>query len=168
MGAPTTPPRIKRDGASSLDGVATLDVSSNFSSSFFFGVLVLAAIVGATRASSSPPRDRDLRSFGSSSKASLRELGIAHRPPICAIGSVYPASAAARRVAGVRFSLAKFPIGRAVSLTMVDRKLFKTKLCVLYQRGHCNRQSCSFAHGQAELRRFVGGPTTAVPKVFFP
>ncbi|KAM1240001.1 hypothetical protein ACFX2J_045368 [Malus domestica] len=40
---------------------------------------------------------------------------------------------------------------------MADRKLFKTKLCVLYQRGRCARQSCSFAHGEAELRRFSGG-----------
>ncbi|PSS05801.1 Zinc finger CCCH domain-containing protein [Actinidia chinensis var. chinensis] len=39
---------------------------------------------------------------------------------------------------------------------MGERKLFKTKLCVLYQRGHCPRQSCSFAHGDAELRRFSG------------
>ncbi|XP_022952134.1 zinc finger CCCH domain-containing protein 13-like isoform X1 [Cucurbita moschata] len=39
---------------------------------------------------------------------------------------------------------------------MIGRKLFKTKLCVLYQKGHCSRPSCSFAHGNAELRRFAG------------
>ncbi|XP_062009494.1 zinc finger CCCH domain-containing protein 13 isoform X2 [Rosa rugosa] len=35
-----------------------------------------------------------------------------------------------------------------------QKKLFKTKLCALYERGRCSRQSCSFAHGEVELRRF--------------
>ncbi|XP_050206474.1 zinc finger CCCH domain-containing protein 13 isoform X2 [Mercurialis annua] len=37
---------------------------------------------------------------------------------------------------------------------MVEGKLFKTKLCVLYKEGRCHRHSCSFAHGNAELRSF--------------
>ncbi|KAI3895029.1 hypothetical protein MKX03_031266 [Papaver bracteatum] len=37
-------------------------------------------------------------------------------------------------------------------------KHFKTKICVLFQRGHCSRQNCSFAHGNEELRRYSSGP----------
>ncbi|XP_075498194.1 zinc finger CCCH domain-containing protein 13 isoform X1 [Primulina tabacum] len=40
---------------------------------------------------------------------------------------------------------------------MVERKLYKTRLCLLYQRGRCSRQYCNFAHGSAELRRSFNG-----------
>ncbi|PIN18329.1 hypothetical protein CDL12_08989 [Handroanthus impetiginosus] len=40
---------------------------------------------------------------------------------------------------------------------MVEKKLYKTKLCMLYQRGRCSRQFCNFAHGSAELRRSFDG-----------
>ncbi|KAH8943859.1 hypothetical protein BDL97_13G077400 [Sphagnum fallax] len=37
------------------------------------------------------------------------------------------------------------------------RDLYKTKMCSLYmQRGYCPRQSCSFAHGESELRKVPG------------
>ncbi|XP_047342019.1 zinc finger CCCH domain-containing protein 13 [Impatiens glandulifera] len=33
---------------------------------------------------------------------------------------------------------------------------FKTRLCILYQReGRCPRETCTFAHGETELRRFT-------------
>ncbi|XP_012852467.1 PREDICTED: zinc finger CCCH domain-containing protein 13 isoform X2 [Erythranthe guttata] len=40
---------------------------------------------------------------------------------------------------------------------MVERELYKTKLCMLYERGRCPRQFCNFAHGTAELRRSFNG-----------
>ncbi|XP_073154245.1 zinc finger CCCH domain-containing protein 13 [Henckelia pumila] len=40
---------------------------------------------------------------------------------------------------------------------MVERKLYKTRLCLLYQRGRCSRQYCNFAHGSAELRGPLNG-----------
>ncbi|KAG8069811.1 hypothetical protein GUJ93_ZPchr0006g44487 [Zizania palustris] len=30
---------------------------------------------------------------------------------------------------------------------------YKTKLCALWQRGNCNRDTCSFAHGHGDIRR---------------
>lgn len=36
---------------------------------------------------------------------------------------------------------------------MVGRKVFKTRICQLYQKGRCHRQPCSFAHGSADIRR---------------
>ncbi|KZV40315.1 zinc finger CCCH domain-containing protein 13 [Dorcoceras hygrometricum] len=40
---------------------------------------------------------------------------------------------------------------------MVEKKLYKTRLCLLYQRGRCSRQYCNFAHGSAELRGSFNG-----------
>ncbi|KAK1437897.1 hypothetical protein QVD17_03697 [Tagetes erecta] len=37
---------------------------------------------------------------------------------------------------------------------MVGRKLFKTRICLLYTKGRCHRHNCSFAHGDVELRRY--------------
>ncbi|XP_074285510.1 zinc finger CCCH domain-containing protein 13 [Silene latifolia] len=39
---------------------------------------------------------------------------------------------------------------------MVETRPFKTKLCFLYQRGRCDRQTCTFAHGNNELHHFPG------------
>lgn len=37
---------------------------------------------------------------------------------------------------------------------MSGSSVYKTKLCIMYQKsGNCSRPNCSFAHGNAELRR---------------
>ncbi|KAH7653007.1 CCCH zinc finger domain-containing protein [Dioscorea alata] len=41
---------------------------------------------------------------------------------------------------------------------MLGRRSYKTKPCILFQRGRCHRQNCTFAHGEAELRRAPGPP----------
>ncbi|XP_021746070.1 zinc finger CCCH domain-containing protein 13-like isoform X2 [Chenopodium quinoa] len=41
---------------------------------------------------------------------------------------------------------------------MVETRPFKTKLCVLYEKGRCGRDTCTFAHGDSDLRRFSDRP----------
>lgn len=37
---------------------------------------------------------------------------------------------------------------------MSGSSMYKTKLCILFKKtGDCSRPNCSFAHGNAELRR---------------
>jgi hypothetical protein len=46
--------------------------------------------------------------------------------------------------------------------------LYKTKMCSLYmQRGYCPRQSCSFAHGESELRKLPGEAPELPPNISF-
>lgn len=73
--------------------------------------------------------------------------------PACRKSSSYRLSISLR----VTFiSLARSPPPFDRSAAMIRRKLYKTKLCTLFQRDRCPRHSCNFAHGEAEIRRFGG------------